>query len=97
LEGTVVSVGRGTYTPFQVVGHPDLKDMPYQFTPVSIEGMSTTPPHKDKVCYGIDLRNIKAERKLTLKYLIDMYKAYPEKEKFFNPLFDKLAGTSELR
>jgi uncharacterized protein YbbC (DUF1343 family) len=26
-----------------------------------------------------------------------MYKAYPDKQKFFTPFFDKLAGTSRLR
>src|SRR5258706_13756807 len=55
LEGTVISIGRGTPMPFQVVGNPELKSMAFQFTPVSIKGVSTHPPHENKLCYGIDL------------------------------------------
>lgn len=97
FEGTVISVGRGTHTPFQVIGHPDLKNMPYQFTPVSIRGMATNPPHENKVCYGMDLRQVKVKPAIDLSYLITMYKAFPEKEKFFNSYFEKLAGTRTLR
>jgi uncharacterized protein YbbC (DUF1343 family) len=43
FEGTALSLGRGTQSPFEVVGHPDLKNQPYQFTPVSIEGMAKKP------------------------------------------------------
>ena len=98
FEGTVMSVGRGTQMPFQVVGHPDLKNMPFQFTPVSIEGMSKYPPHENKVCYGIDLRNEKMQPSFTLKYLLQMYNAFPDKDKFFNDKnFDTHLGTSKLR
>ena len=97
FEGTVISVGRGTYTPFEVFGNPLLKDMPYQFTPVSIEGMSKKPPFENEVCYGLDLRTVPVAPKVTLKYLIDLYNAYPEKDKFFNNYFDKLAGNSTLK
>ena len=43
FEATVVSVGRGTYEPFQQIGHPSFTDMPDSFTPVSIDGMSKYP------------------------------------------------------
>jgi uncharacterized protein YbbC (DUF1343 family) len=33
----------------------------------------------------------------TLKWLIQAYQWYPEREKFFNNFFEKLAGTKELR
>lgn len=97
FEGTAISVGRGTPTPFQVIGHPDLKDMPYQFTPTDIKGMATNPPHKDKICYGLDLRTVPVKAALDLGYLLKMYKAFPEKDKFFNGYFEKLAGTKSLR
>jgi uncharacterized protein YbbC (DUF1343 family) len=97
FEGTSISVGRGTQTPFLILGNPLLTDLPYQFTPVEIANMSVNPPHKNKLCYGIDLRNENVERKMTLKYLLDMYKRYPEKEKFFISSFERLAGTRELR
>ncbi len=97
FEGTVLSLGRGTQMPFQVIGHPDLKGMPFQFTPVSIEGMSKNPPLENQVCYGIDLRHITVKKQLDLSYLISMYQAFPDKEKFFNNYFEKLAGTAKLR
>lgn len=98
FEGTVMSVGRGTQMPFQVVGHPDLRNMPFEFTPVSIEGMAKTPLYENRACYGLDLRNVKAERKLDLQYLMKMYEAFPDKTKFFNDKnFDTHLGTSKLR
>ncbi|MCX7637395.1 MAG: DUF1343 domain-containing protein [Cyclobacteriaceae bacterium] len=97
FEGTAISVGRGTPTPFQVIGHPYLKDMPYQFTPTDIRGMATNPPHKDKICYGLDLRTVPVKAALDLSYLLKMYKAFPEKDKFFTGYFEKLAGTKRLR
>lgn len=97
FEGTVLSLGRGTEFPFQVLGHPDLKNFPFQFTPVTIEGVAKNPPQENKLCYGIDLREVPIPKKITLHYLIDMYKAFPDKEKFFIPFFERLAGNSTLR
>ena len=97
FEGTVISLGRGTPMPFQVLGNPELKSMPFQFTPVPIKGFSIHPPLENKLCYGIDLRTVPVERKLDLSYLLTFYQAYPDKEKFFIPYFDKLAGTEVLK
>jgi uncharacterized protein YbbC (DUF1343 family) len=97
FEGTPISVGRGTQIPFLVLGNPELKNMPFQFTPQAIPGMSNTPPHQNKVCYGIDLREVKAEPRINLKYLIDFYNLYPDKEKFFRDSFNRLAGTPVLQ
>jgi uncharacterized protein YbbC (DUF1343 family) len=97
FEGTVISLGRGTPFPFQVLGNPELKNMSFTFTPVTIKGVAVKPPHENKLCYGVDLRMEKPERKIDLKYLFAMYKAYPDKEKFFLPYFDILAGTPTLK
>ena len=97
FEGTVISLGRGTPFPFQVLGNPELKNMPFQFTPQTIKGVAVNPPHENKLCYGIDLRNAPIKRKIDLKYLFEMYKAYPDKEKFFLPYFDILAGNTTLK
>jgi uncharacterized protein YbbC (DUF1343 family) len=103
FEGTTLSVGRGTYSPFQQVGHPLLKGKyNYTFTPVSIPGMSEDPPQKNQVCYGIDLRNydtgiIQNSGKLNLIWLLELYNVFPDKAHFFNAYFVKLAGTEELR
>ena len=64
FEGTVVSVGRGTETPFLIIGNPELKNMPFSFTPRPMPGMSNDPPQNGKVCYGLDLRNVSVERRI---------------------------------
>jgi uncharacterized protein YbbC (DUF1343 family) len=103
FEGTTLSLGRGTMLPFLQVGHPALEDKySYSFTPVSIKGMSEDPPQKNKICYGIDLKNydtntIYTNGKLNLAWLMDLYKAFPYKGHFFNAYFTKLAGTPKLR
>lgn len=97
FEGVNISLGRGTLMPFQILGHPDYKNMPFQFTPVSIDGMSKNPPFQDKVCYGIDLREVKVEPKVDLSYLIKMYNAFPNKDKFFNNGFAAHAGNDILK
>ncbi|RVT97159.1 DUF1343 domain-containing protein [Mucilaginibacter limnophilus] len=103
FEGTTFSIGRGTMFPFQVVGHPALKGKySYSFTPVSIPGMSENPPQKGNTCYGINLKDydvhsLKSSGKLNLKWLIELYKAFPDKKTFFNTYFVKLAGTKQLQ
>jgi uncharacterized protein YbbC (DUF1343 family) len=97
FEGTILSVGRGTPHPFEWIGHPDLKNQPFQFTPISIEGMAKKPPHENKICYGLDLSKEKTAKEISLKYLIQLYQQFPDKGKFFNSYFDKLAGTKLLK
>lgn len=97
FEGTALSIGRGTPHPFEVTGHPDLKGQPYAFTPVAIEGMDKNPKLKDTACFGLDMRNEPLTAGVTLKYLIRMYEAFPDKEKFFISYFDKLAGNTKLK
>jgi uncharacterized protein YbbC (DUF1343 family) len=97
FEGTTLSLGRGTQFPFQTIGHPDLKNLPFQFTPVTIEGVANNPPQENKLCYGLDLRQVKVPKKIELHYLLEMYKVFPDKEKFFIPFFERLAGNTLLR
>jgi uncharacterized protein YbbC (DUF1343 family) len=110
FEGTIISQGRGTYFPFTILGNPDLKGKyKFSFTPKGIKGMSETPLHMDKECFGLDLRQysankIRKEAQINLKWLIELYNAYPHKEKFFdfkqsNQMgnFDKLSGTYDLK
>jgi uncharacterized protein YbbC (DUF1343 family) len=96
FEGTPLSLGRGTSFPFQVIGHPGLKNMPFEFTPVDMPGMSIDPPQENNVCRGLDLRDATVPNKVDLHYLIDMYNAFPEKEKFFVPHFARWAGSNVL-
>lgn len=110
FEGTIISQGRGTYIPFTVLGAPALKGIySFSFKPVSIKGMKEAPLHQDQECYGLDLRNydtniFRKTRQLNLKWLMELYKAYPDKARFFDMSqskeignFDKLAGTENLK
>lgn len=102
FEGTNVSLGRGTDKPFQQIGYPQMQNSDYSFTPVSIPGASKNPPFKDQKCYGFDFSEygetmIKVEKKLNLFWLIETYKSYPEKEKFFTSYFNTLAGNASLK
>ncbi|MBI1768997.1 MAG: DUF1343 domain-containing protein [Bacteroidetes bacterium] len=99
FEGTVMSLGRGTNTPFEILGHPLLKNYSFKFKPESIAGMSKNPPQENKVCYGVDLRKEKVNDELSLKYLIKFYHEFPdqEKEKFFTNYFNTLAGNKILK
>ncbi|MFN8321035.1 MAG: DUF1343 domain-containing protein [Chitinophagales bacterium] len=99
FEGTDISVGRGTSTPFQVIGSPSLKVKDFTFTPGSKPG-AKNPPHLTKVCFGYDLRNNdRSVGALNLSYLLKTYTDYNDASKYFLPnnFFDKLAGTDELR
>ena len=93
----MVSVGRGTDFPFQVVGFPNEGQGKFSFTPISIPGVSKYPKHENKKCYGTDLRNWKPKKELNLNYLIQFYNQAENKEEFFNDFFVKLAGTEELK
>jgi uncharacterized protein YbbC (DUF1343 family) len=95
FEGTNVSVGRGTDLPFQHYGAPYLES-DYSFVPESGAG-AKYPKQEGEKCYGQDLRQLPKLSQLDLSFLIDAYKACPEKEDFFNAFFDKLAGGNTLR
>ncbi|MGL5891673.1 MAG: exo-beta-N-acetylmuramidase NamZ family protein [Bacteroidia bacterium] len=101
FEGTVISVGRGTDFPFQVIGHPDLIQAPFKFTPTPRTG-APDPPYNGTLCYGHDFRDfalmyVRDYRKLYLFWMMGAYKDMPDKANFFNPFFEKLAGTAEFR
>lgn len=102
FEGTSVSVGRGTHTPFQIIGSPDIQTYPYTFTPQALEGFDKNPLHKGKACSGLDLRYIQTPKGFSLKYVIEFYQAYRKAgkaDRFFTRAswFDLLLGTSSVR
>ena len=102
FEGTSVSVGRGTHTPFQIIGSPDIQAYPYTFTPQALEGFDKNPLHKGKACSGLDLRYIQTPKGFSLKYVIEFYQAYRKAgkaDRFFTRAswFDLLLGTSSVR
>ena len=98
-EGTVLSCGRGTDFPFQVIGHPNYSDTKFSFTPRSIEGASKNPPFKNQKCYGTNLQDYPTDtlHEIPLNIILHAYKNYTGTEPFFNSFFIKLAGTPELQ
>ncbi|MBN2730252.1 MAG: DUF1343 domain-containing protein [Bacteroidales bacterium] len=103
LEGTVVSVGRGTHQAFEIFGHPLLKNTDIEFTPQSIKGMSENPKFLGKKCYGFNVKAfateyIKYNSSIYLFWLLELYKELsPQTEFWRKDVFDKLAGSDKLR
>jgi len=110
FEGTILNEGRGTDHPFCIFGHPSLPKNLFSFTPTAREG-AKEPKLKDQLCYGWNLFGTNedilklVDNKVQLKYLLEAYKLFPDKENFFlkvktgNPdlaFFNKLAGNKEL-
>lgn len=96
FEGTIISVGRGTDAPFQQIGAPNAKFGKDKFVPKSTPG-AKQPMYEGKTCYGVDLRKLYPESGFRLRFLIDMYQKAPDKTKFFNNFFNKLAGNATLQ
>lgn len=99
FEATNISVGRGTYFPFQVIGYPNPAFGSFKFTPTALPGFDKNPLQKGKVCYGIDLRKASVSKGLDLSYLIDFYRKSGLGAKFFkSPQFmNLLSGTNKLQ
>lgn len=110
FEGTVLSEGRGTNKQFQVFGHPSLPKSLYSFTPNPNEGAKKSKLY-GQLCYGWDLSGspeevlMKVDNKVQLKWLMEAYKLFPQKDSFFivpksgnmeQSFFTKLAGNNEL-
>jgi uncharacterized protein YbbC (DUF1343 family) len=102
FEGTIISVGRGTDMPFQVIGHPHFVIGSYLFKPKSIPGVSDHPLYEGQECLGSSLMGFAEnyqhnEHHFSLDWLISMHEFFKDSTDFFTPYFDKLAGTDRLR
>jgi uncharacterized protein YbbC (DUF1343 family) len=101
FEGVYVNHGRGTMYPFTVLGSPMLNGkFSFSFTPKSIKGMAETPIFMDQVCYGLDLRKydvnkLRKSGKINLQWIMDLYKASPNKEQFFDSKLSNQMGHIE--
>ncbi len=101
FEGTVVSVGRGTDKPFQIIGHPTLTKSNYTFTPEPKPG-AMEPKYKGRLCKGFNLSDFGAEyiknsKKIYLYWLIGTYENTPDKATFFDQNFNYHAGNAALQ
>lgn len=99
FEGTIISLGRGTDAPFQVIGHPEYSDTNFSFIPKAT-ALSKEPKYLDKRCYGLDLKKdayLKEHpRKMNLSWIKKMY-ADLNKPDFFDRNFNFHSGNSELQ
>ncbi len=98
FEGTTVSVGRGTVTPFEVYGHPNFKAAKNSFTPISMTG-ATKPLHMNVKCNAGELSSyVSMEDGFTLDYLLYAKEQLGDDLKWINSVrfFNLLAGSDEL-
>ena len=103
FEGVYINHGRGTQFPFTVLGSPAYKGIySFSFTPVSIKGMAETPIFMNEVCYGIDLRNydvseLRRKKQINIRWIMELYKAHPHKEKFFDSKLSNQMNNIEIQ
>ena len=103
FEGTYLNHGRGTYFPFTVIGSPELKGKyKFSYTPTSIKGMAETPLFMNQVCYGLDLRKydveqLRKKKQINLQWIMELYKAHPYKEKFFDSKLSNQMNNIEVQ
>lgn len=108
LEPTNVSIGRGTPTPFELIGFPNNPIGTFSFTPVSTMGAAPHPKHENTLCSGENLNKLGVTwitngESWDLRFLTKYADLFRNKDgelvDFFTStsFFDKLVGTDELR
>ena len=96
FEQTIVSIGRGTDYPFQVIGHPKYESNKFSFIPTSVKAESK-PKFQNEECYGVNLINYKVKNEINLEYLIMFYNSLKNKTSdFFGENFYRIAGNKKL-
>jgi uncharacterized protein YbbC (DUF1343 family) len=99
FEGSIVSLGRGTDFPFQVIGYPGYRDSTFCFTPKESK-VSKTPKYLGQVCCGVDLRKERYLKKhphvIEISWLMKMC-ASAQRDDFFDENFNYHAGNAELK
>ena len=103
FEGTIVSLGRGTPNPFQVLGNPyaDSTFFKYKFTPTST-AITKKPKYQDTVCYGVNaklqLNTLLKRSTINLTLLNEFYiHSKNQQALFFDKNFNYHAGNDELK
>lgn len=109
LEGTIMSMGRGTPIPFQCYGAPWLSSYSDTFTPINIKGKAINPPYKDKLCNGHifnseEINTWKKSKEIKIELIIDLYNKYQKdydksmkKGPFFKRFLTLLVGNNEFQ
>lgn len=99
FEGSIVSVGRGTESPFQIYGHPNMRG-DYSFTPQSKSGASK-PLLEGQKCKGENLVEYAHgyaynNNQLQLDWIINAYNQLSDKG-FFTNYFRLLSGDRQMQ
>lgn len=99
FEGSIISVGRGTDTPFQIFGHPNMRGE-YSFTPQSKSGASK-PLLEGQRCRGENLVDFAHgyaynDNQLHLDWIINAYNQLSDKG-FFTNYFRLLSGDKQMQ
>lgn len=99
FEGTIISLGRGTDAPFQMIGHPNYPDTSFSFMPKPTK-LSKEPKYFNQKCYGLDLKTddyLKTHpKKINIVWLINMYTQL-KRDNFFDDNFSYHAGSGDLK
>ena len=95
FEGTQVSVGRGTDSPFEIYGHPAMQGS-YSFTPRPSQ-VNKSPLQNGKKCNGENLQSAGKISGFRLDYLLNAYRQLGNGFITSVSFFDRLAGTDMLR
>lgn len=98
FEGTIMSLGRGTEFPFQVIGHPNYGDSSFLFTPKA-SALSAQPKYLNQTCKGLDLRQShytpNHPLQINISWLIELYTKM-KRDDFFDKNFNFHAGNNVL-
>lgn len=103
FEGTIMSLGRGTANPFQVLGNPyaDSTFFTYKFTPTST-AITKKPKYQDTLCYGVNAKlqvsTLLKRNTINLTLLNEFYiHSKNQQAQFFDKNFNYHAGNDELK
>jgi uncharacterized protein YbbC (DUF1343 family) len=99
FEGTIMSLGRGTDMPFEVLGHPLYGNKKFGFIPKSTV-ITKEPKYKNQICYGVNLRTVPLDKtpelKIDLSFLMVFYRQLNDTA-FFDKNFNWHSGNDELQ
>ena len=97
FEGTSVSVGRGTASPFELYGHPRMSKESFRFTPKAQLG-AMNPKHEELTCGGFYLGELPMTTKFSISYLLKAISLLKDPAGLIDKksFFIKLAGTETL-
>ncbi len=103
FEGTIMSLGRGTPYPFQVLGNPnaDSTFFTYKFTPTST-AITKKPKYQDTLCYGFNAKlqvsTLLKRNTINLTLLNEFYiHSKNQQAQFFDKNFNYHAGNDTLK